>query len=313
MRSSSVAQGKPVLPLWAFVWRGGANAACGVARASGARRGAVQPHVARHDFRYSALIGVGTPKLSGRSKKAKKAMSDQSTLWGSTLEYWDKRGVWLMIAGGVLGFVALGATLASSFVLWRVAGVAQTELESKTSLMDVELERQKAKTSEFEKETALLKIGVAEANARADEARLELEKFKTPRDFPTEKQSLLTEKMRKFSNIQFDTGVASPDPEHLFLLKQITEALEKAGWTAVAWHGPGLTIGDENSDRAIGLASVAGIAIFVNPDSKTELWAAVAELTDCLNDAGLSTHNGRMAVSGNTNADTIHVMVGRKM
>jgi hypothetical protein len=29
-----------------------------------------------------------------------------------------------MIAGGVPGFVALGATLASSFVLWRVAGVA---------------------------------------------------------------------------------------------------------------------------------------------------------------------------------------------
>jgi len=241
------------------------------------------------------------------------AMSDQSTLWGATLEHWDKRGVWLMIAGGVLGFVALGATLASSFVLWRVAGVAQTELESKTSSMNVELERQKTKTSEFEKEAELLKIGVADANARADEARLELEKFKTPRDFPTEKQAVLTGKMRKFSNIRFDTGVAAPDPEHLFLLKQITEALKEAGWANVAWQGPGLTIGDQNSAAAVGLASVAGVAIFVNPDSKIELWNVVVELTDCLNDAGLVTHKGRMAVSGNTNADTIHVMVGRKM
>jgi hypothetical protein len=172
--------------------------------------GVFQPHVARLEFRYSAQIGVGTPKLSDRSKKTKKAMSDQSTLWGSTLEYWAKRGVWLMIAGGILGFVALGATLASSFVLWRVVGVAQTELESKTSLMDVELERQKAKTSEFEKETALLKIGVAEANARADEARLELEKFKIPRDFPTEKQAVLTEKCGNFPISSLTQGLRHP-------------------------------------------------------------------------------------------------------
>jgi hypothetical protein len=65
----------------------------------------------------------------------------------------------------------------------------------------------------------------------------------------------------------------------LLLLKQITEALKKAGWAAVAWNGPGLTVGDKNSDHAIGLASVAGIAIFVNPDSKTELWGAVAAST----------------------------------
>jgi hypothetical protein len=240
-------------------------------------------------------------------------MSDQSTLWGSTLEYWDRRGVWLMVAGGVLGFAALGATLASSFVLWKVAGVAQTELESKTSSMNVELEHQKTKTSEFEKEAALLKIGVADANARADEARLQLEKFKTPRDFPIEKQAALAEKMRKFSNIQFDTGVASTDPEHLSLLKQLSAALKKAGWAPVAWEGPGSTIGDKDSTPTIGIASVAGIAIFVNPDSKTELWDAVVELTDSLNEAGLVAHNGRMAVSGNMNIDTIHVMVGRKM
>jgi len=240
-------------------------------------------------------------------------MSDQSTLWGATLEYWDKRGVWLMIAGGILGFVALGATLASSFVLWKVAGIAQSELESKTSSTDVELERQKTKTSEFEKEAALLKIGVLDANARADEARLALEKFKTPRDFPTEKQAVLADKMRKFPNVQFDTGVAAPDPEHLFLLRQIGEALQQAGWTRVPWEGPGLTIADKDSAPAVGLASVAGTAIFVNPNSRAELWGAVTELTDCLNDAGLVAHNGRMAVSGNTNADTIHVMVGRKM
>lgn len=56
----------------------------------------------------------------------------------------------MMIAGAVLGFFALAASLFSSFVLYRVAGSAQAELETRTLSLGGELERQKRLTVEAE-------------------------------------------------------------------------------------------------------------------------------------------------------------------
>jgi hypothetical protein len=54
-------------------------------------------------------------------------MSTQSMAWGSPLEFWDAWGFRLMIAGAVVGLLALGATFASSFILYRVVGVAEAD------------------------------------------------------------------------------------------------------------------------------------------------------------------------------------------
>jgi hypothetical protein len=102
--------------------------------------------------------------------KVKKAMSDQSALWGASLEFWDKRGVILMIVGGALGFLALGATVASSFILWKVAGLAQSDLEKVSRAHEKELADSK---EGFEKYKLDANERISAADARAAEAKKE--------------------------------------------------------------------------------------------------------------------------------------------
>ena len=56
--------------------------------------------------------------------------SDQSMLWGNSLEFWDGLGRLTMFVGAGLGILALIASLVSAYVLYRVADIAQKDLES---------------------------------------------------------------------------------------------------------------------------------------------------------------------------------------
>jgi hypothetical protein len=58
--------------------------------------------------------------------------NDQSLLWGSAVELWDRVGIWALITGAVLGVAALLVTTASAYILYRVADKAQTELTRET-------------------------------------------------------------------------------------------------------------------------------------------------------------------------------------
>src|SRR6266498_1460575 len=58
-----------------------------------------------------------------------KNASDHSLLWGYSIELWDWFGIRALIWGAVLGVVALLLTAASAYILYRVADVAQKNLE----------------------------------------------------------------------------------------------------------------------------------------------------------------------------------------
>jgi hypothetical protein len=148
------------------------------------------------------------PPTKQRAMKDKKPMSDQSTLWGSALEYWDSWGLWLMIAGGALGFFALAASLSSSFILWKVAGRAQTELQSKTSSLDAESAKSRLETEKLKAVVAWRTISTAQ--------NIELEK-------------VLSEGHGSV-NLRWTDG----DPEALFLAIQISQVLQKAKWQVAA-------------------------------------------------------------------------------
>ena len=57
-------------------------------------------------------------------------MTDQSMLWGSPASVWDLWGLRLMFVGAVLGAAALAVSLASSFVLYKVADKVQAESDA---------------------------------------------------------------------------------------------------------------------------------------------------------------------------------------
>lgn len=195
----------------------------------------------------------------------------------------------------VAGLFALVAGVAT----WAVVHLQRIEIAKSEG----DLERYKLATAKE----------ISEANARAAEARLELEKFKLPRDLSAEQLDRLRALASKFSGITFDTGAASTDPEHLFLLSQIASALKDGGWALVNWQGPGQVINGGSLGVGAGLVSIVGVGIYINPDAKPELWSAVESLKKFFDEAGIVANTGRMAVSSNTNSTAIHVMVGRKI
>jgi hypothetical protein len=125
--------------------------------------------------------------------------------------------VWLIIFGLLVAVGAVGGSVAG-FLHWRRGGQLQTVLEA---------------------ENLVLQNDVMQANARALEAQVALEKFRTPRTLTVEQQNKISAKLRILSGVQFDAAVIRNDAEAYCLLDAIAAALTAAGWTQVDWISNG--------------------------------------------------------------------------
>src|ERR1700682_847901 len=96
--------------------------------------------------------------------------SDHSLLWGYAVEFWDRVGIWSLIAGAILGVIALLLTAASAYVLYRVADIAQVELVSETKRSAERIEQAKADLGIAQADIEKSKVEIARANERAAEA-----------------------------------------------------------------------------------------------------------------------------------------------
>jgi hypothetical protein len=132
-------------------------------------------------------------------------------LWGHAIHFWDVWGVRAMIAGAILGFFALAVSLFSSFVLYRVAGAAQSELETKAGTLNLALKAQERLTADAQLETARLKAEMAW------------------RVLPPELSTRLEESLSEAPgsvNIQF----VAADPESQAFAIQLAKIFERAKW-----------------------------------------------------------------------------------
>jgi hypothetical protein len=101
----------------------------------------------------------------------KKAMTDQSMLWGYNVSFWDVWGLRLMFIGAALGAVALGLSLASSFVLYKVADKVQSESDQKIAEANARAEGARSEAAKANERTASFEKA-------AELARLETERLK---------------------------------------------------------------------------------------------------------------------------------------
>lgn len=145
-----------------------------------------------------------------------KPMSDQSMLWGHALAFWDAIGVRLMFAGAIAGGVALALSLVSSFVLWKVSGLAQADLSAKT-------------TSAHEHSLALEK--------EIASAKLETEQLKAATAWreikPDDAAKLVSTLSSHPGTVSF--RFAGNDPEATLYALQIAKAFEHAKWTILSF------------------------------------------------------------------------------
>jgi len=154
-----------------------------------------------------------------------------------------------------------------------------------------------------------LRKDTAEANARAMEAQLALEKFKAPRSLSAEQQDRIATKVRPFGSIPFDFAVQT-DPESINLMEQISASLESAGWIRKPWKDGGVIFTPQGKPPA-GIVSFSGLAIQIDV-SKTAEWDwAASTLWKAIEAEGIAATAVRLN-DKSENANAVHIKVGKK-
>jgi hypothetical protein len=165
----------------------------------------------------------------------------------------------------------------------------------------------KARTA-GDKQLAQFEARAAEANQKAQEAALELTKFRTPRQLDREQIDRVANTLREFTGVQF-AGARNPgNPEFERCLRDFEVTLQMAGWSQIGWHtssgitrGPLPTIGVDTSAEEVEIGiPLRNLEAYQKP--------AIA-LVEALRAEGIGAKAAPML---NQNAVAIHVMVGPK-
>jgi len=169
----------------------------------------------------------------------------------------------------------------------------------------------------------ILKFRLAAANARAADAQEQLRRFRTPRHQTIDPDggmtgghmARITENLRRFGPIQFDTGLAAGSGEPMHFLWRLEKVLRDAGWIHLDWMGvgPSLTATQGSPlDRfwVNGIVWADDVEIHVGPLDET-LRAAAEALAMALNEIGIAAAMPGFGTHS-ANVNTIHVLVGLK-
>jgi hypothetical protein len=178
--------------------------------------------------------------------KVKKPMSDQSILWGYSISWWDWFGARAMVTGAVLGVLALLISFIASYVLYRVADIAQSELQSKTIGLDKEIGDQKERTE----------------NLKA--ANLALESKIAPRRLTSQQQQSIGSALARFAGRRMRVKSYALDVEAAILGQQIIATLQAAN------------IGGDDRRMSEGAPGAIAIGIHVTGDDKELIDATLA-------------------------------------
>ncbi len=208
---------------------------------------------------------------------------------GLSLHGWENAMVVSLIIAGFFALIAGAAT-------WAVVRLQRVEIsESKE-----ELDRYKLETAKE----------ISEANARAAEAQLELEKFKAPRKLDESQVARVKALAARFPGTPFDVSVnLESEPQNF--AAQIGSLLESAGWV---WKNrnntPGLAIrlGPHEAGLLNG-GPPLGLEIDV---SKTLDWSApLLALGNALQAEGFQPVMNS-ATDNSASPDAVHLYFGSK-
>ncbi len=238
----------------------------------------------------------------------KKAMTDQSMLWGFPVPVLDLWGLRFMFFGAALGAAALLVSLASSFVLYKVADKVQAEADQRIAETNAEA----AKANEHAKS---LEKAVAEANARQKEAELKLallEKKIIPRVINSEGALAIVEKLKPFPPMPF--AIESDLAAEYDFVNRLVELLQQVGWKWKSYSTSLVTLPMGN----IGMPSPdgSGVQIRINRALSADFMSVAQALALALTGAigagvGLVVDPTDSPVA--CSPDAIHIEIRRKL
>jgi hypothetical protein len=230
------------------------------------------------------------------------------------------------LIAGVITAIGACATIGFLLLQWRATGIREAQSEWRTSNLELQAEVAKRDAADaleriagLNKEAARLsseaeasRAAIADANARASEAQLALEKFKAPRQLSSAQQSTIAAEMRLFPGTPVVFG-AFQDPESTALLQQISDVLISAGWVEQEWKSGGDIVMNRGGDHPIaGYTMVTGVYVQADIKHAADFGPIVQKLAKLISGAGIETKPevGRMAPD--TNNDAVKILIGQK-
>lgn len=216
----------------------------------------------------------------------------------------------MLVIGAIFGVGGLVVSTISAYVLYRVADVAQKNLETAGRESSERIAVLSTQGEEQRKETALANERAAAATQKAEEARLELEKLKMPRLLSAEQQARIVGKLKSFG-VPYSMAL-QPDPEPIALANQIEATLNASGWKRQKWEDKGLmrfSKPNDPTDIPMGLVYIVGVRIEIALSKKAEWEAAAVALRDALTAEGIDV---TASADVGAEADAIHIAIGKK-
>jgi hypothetical protein len=200
----------------------------------------------------------------------------------SSVSFWDAISFWFITGGVVLAFV--GGLASIMFRRYNRQLVALTEIQNR-------------------QDKAANEKAIAEANARAAEANLELAKFKAPRSLTKEQQDRLIAKLTPYSGQLFSFNVTA-DPEAINFLQIIRNVLVAARWKEIPSQYGDVSVG------GVGVSTNTGVILEVAANADIKHIVLVQLLDSAFNAEGIQSlprHNKDL-----TNPSAVNIVVGKK-
>jgi hypothetical protein len=219
--------------------------------------------------------------------------------------------IWLIGFGVLVAIGVVGESVAG-YLHWRKGNDLQAIQTGENLTLQRDIARLSRDADIAKGQIAEADARAAEANRKAVEAAVALEKFRTPRSLSPEQQASIIKKMRSFAGKSFDIAINNAGPEPLILAEIIEAVLKSAGWTQLNWgNDPGDTFFARSQLPNLGISFGYGIVIATEESKSSELLSAAQALASALTAEGVAA-TAQPPVNRNNNVNAIHIMVGIK-
>jgi hypothetical protein len=180
----------------------------------------------------------------------------------------------------------------------RAADAAHAELQIAT--LDL-------RAKQLEKDTSAANERAAEAEARALEARLELEKFKAPRNISARQQEIIGSSLSAFRGQSYCVLIPPAGIDTESLLAQLVGALSRGHWQLV--NPPGLVTG--SPPHGIAITAPPGVYVGYAPSQTAKLKSVADALAKQLSAIGIESQSGG-DTEGERDTNTLRIVIGLK-